>query len=129
MSLPIYQQQDTVFQPITREIINITQAVEPTGRIAFTITTSVPHQYYNGIIVTLKIPLGWEPQALDGRTGTVFIIQQPNEFTMYFDDIKTLVEPFTVASLYPQNAQVAQVVPNGEINETAKNAFRNALPY
>jgi len=83
------------------------------------ITTSFAHQYANGIIVRLDIPLTNGMQQIAGPTYPI-TVTGTTTFTVPTDS--TAYQAFT-------NVNCAMVVPVGELNSQLTDATRNVLPY
>ncbi len=106
------------------------------------VTTQFPHQYITGMIVRIDIP--WDsawiiagvmytgmPQ-INGQQGIITIL---NATQFYIDIDTSSYDPFvyppmtTLPNGDTENAQWAQVVPVGEVNELLLAATQNVLPY
>jgi hypothetical protein len=120
MPTTCYADPHPEFQPAMRIISAITNA-NPVS-----ITTTFAHQYLDGYIVRLKIPLGYGMQLLNDAY-TPITVTSPTTFTM--DINTTTFEPFVVPPLNPgHNYTGAQVVPIGNVNSSIYLATRNVLP-
>jgi hypothetical protein len=109
-----------VFQPAMRIISAITNADRAS------ITTTFAHQYVDGLVVRLNIPLGFGMAEVNQLFGKI-IITSPTTFTI---DINTkYFTQFSIPTTFPLDRQEATVTPMGEINQTINAATRNVLPY
>lgn len=123
--------QDPVFKPAMRIVTAITQAT------TCLVTTSFDHNYAIGLIVRLDIPLGFGMQQANQKFGEILTVPGPTTFTMSLDTtqfdafVLPLGWPATSATVagFPINAQAAECVPIGEINELLTQAVQNVLPY
>jgi hypothetical protein len=105
--------QFPAFQPAMRIITAISQSNPAI------ITTSFAHQYDNGIIVRLDIPLKNGMQSIAGITYPI-LVTGLTTFSVPVDS--TNFQAFT-------NNACAQVVPVGELTHQLHDATRNVLPY
>ncbi len=115
-----YANPNPIYQPAMRLITAITNDSPAL------ITTSFAHQYLDGLIVRLDIPVADGMQQADGLIGTITVASP----TTFFINIDTrLFEPFAIPGSPPPYVNIcAQVVPVGEINEILYNSTRNVLP-
>ena len=115
-----YANPHPIYQPAMRLITAITNDNPAL------VTTSFAHQYLDGLIVRLDIPIADGMQQANGLIGNI-TVASPTTFTI---DIDTrLFEPFSIPVSAPPYINIcAQVVPVGEINETLYNSTRNILP-
>lgn len=118
--IPSYTTAYPVYQPAMRVITHITNAFPAL------VTTSINHQYNDGIIVRLIIPQGFGMLQANGLIGTITVVGDTS-FLVSIDT--TFFDVFTLPSTFPLMYNDAQVVPIGEENELLKNATRNVLPY
>lgn len=120
MPTTCYADPNPEFQPAMRIISAITNS-NPVS-----ITTSFAHQYENGYIVRIKIPIGYGMELLNNAYGPI-TVTSPTTFTM---DISTeTFQPFVVPGLNPGHFYTgAQVVPIGNVNSSIYLATRNILP-
>lgn len=105
--------QFPAYQPAMRIVTSVTNANPAL------VTTSFAHQYANGIIVRLDIPLTNGMQQIAGITYPITVLS-PTTFTVPVDS--TNFQPFT-------NVNCAQVLPVGELTTQLTNATYNVLPY
>lgn len=115
-----YADPNPIYQPAMRLITAIT------NDFPALVTTSFAHQYLDGLIVRLDIPVADGMQQANGMTGTITVAST----TTFTIDIDTrLFEPFSIPSSPPPYVNIcAQVVPVGEVNEILYNSTRNILP-
>jgi hypothetical protein len=118
--MAILAQQFPVFQRAMRIISTISNG-NPTE-----ITTTFAHQYLDGLIVRIYIPLGYGMQQINQQSGIVKVI---NDTAFYVDIDSTLYEEFFYADTFPYNRQYPQVVPIAEVSSTLLTATQNVLPY
>lgn len=119
--VPSYDNAKPVFQNAMRVIASITNA-NPV-----LVTTYTPHQYKNGLIVRLDIPLGLGMQQANQLLGTVTVVS-PTTFNLNIDT--TYFDPYTSPSSPPPPAfQNAMVVPVGEVTTNLNQPTQNVLPY
>lgn len=116
-----YAVPEPTFQPAMRLISAITQAVNAQ------VTTTFDHNYRTGLIVRFYIPRPDGMTQLDGKVGTITVVDDTN-FTV---DIDTRAfDPFAIpGSPGAHDFTCAQVIPIGEVNSTLDQATRNVLPY
>lgn len=118
--------QDPTFQPAMRVISSITQS-DPV-----VITTVYDHQYHDGLIVRVDIPLDDGMQQLNQMTGTVTVIDDTSFSlpinTIDFDAFVIPEDPDNPGTPPPQAQICAMVVPIGEDNAILNQATRNVLP-
>ena len=109
-----------VYQPAMRIIAGITNSFPAI------VTTTFNHQYITGTIVRIDIPPGFGMQQINQQTSPINVLSDTT-FSIAIDTIN--YDVFSVATDYPENRQLAQVVPIGEINEILTAAVQNVLPY
>jgi len=97
-----------IYQPAMRIIAGITNAFPAI------VTTTFDHQYITGTIVRIDIPPGFGMQQINQQTSPIQVLSDTT-FSIAIDTTNYGV--FSSASDYPENSQLAQVVPIGEINE------------
>jgi len=113
MPVACYAVEFPAFQPAMR-IITAISRTNPA-----VVTTSFNHQYTDGLIVRLDIPLANGMQQISGipypvtvTGGTTFSVPvDATSFDVYVD------------------TECCCVVPVGEVNNQLTNATRNVLPY
>jgi hypothetical protein len=116
-----YANPNPIFQPAMRLIAAITRS-NP-----LSVTTTFAHQYKDGTIVRLDIPLADGMQQADQRFGPI-IVTSPTTFTMPIDS--TNFDAFAIPFAPPPALNIcAQVVPIGEVDETLQAATVNVLPF
>ena len=113
-------QQFPVFQPAMRIVTAITND-NPAM-----VTTSFDHQYKDGTIVRIDLPLGYGMQQINQQYAPI-TVTSPTTFALAIDT--RLYDAFSVPITFPNDAQFAQVVPIGQVNETLRAAVQNVLPY
>lgn len=116
--VPSYSYPFPVYQPAMRVIAAMTNS-NPV-----TVTTTINHQYKNGLIVRLDIPSGFGMQLANQVIGVVTVTGDTT-FTIPLDT--TNFDPFILPTQSPN--QDAQVVPVGEANQNLNSATINVLPY
>jgi hypothetical protein len=109
-----------VFQPSMRIISAITTS-NPAQ-----VTTTFPHQYIDGTIVRLDIPLGFGMQQANQAFGPI-LVTSPTTFSIAVDT--TQYDAFSAPNTFPLDAQYAQAVPFAEDNSILTAAVQNVLPY
>lgn len=107
------------FQPAMRTISAITNAFPAS------VTTSIAHDYRDGMIVRLNIPIGYGMQQADQKYAP---IEVTGNTTFTIDIDTTNYDVFAIPSPLPTHYTDPQVIPIGEINETLLAATRNVLP-
>ena len=112
--------QKPTFQPAMRIISAITNGFPAS------VTTTFAHQYMDGLIVRLDIPVGFGMEQANQLFGAIEVTS-PTTFLIPIDT--TYFTPFAAPMLYPYNRQYAQSVPFGEVNEILTQAVMNVLPY
>ena len=117
---PSYTNPYPVYQPAMRVITALTNAFPAV------VTTSIDHQYQDGIIARLVIPNGFGMVKANGLVGTITVLSDTT-FAISLDT--TFFDAFTLPAQFPLSYNNAQVVPIGQVNELLKNATRNVLPY
>lgn len=120
MYIPSFAEQFPTFQPAMRVIAGLTT----TNPIQ--VTTTFDHQYKDGLIVRLDIPLGFGMQQADQLVGEV-TVTSPTSFTLPIDAL--YFDPFILPVAFPPGYQDAQVVPVGENTLLLNSATENVLPY
>jgi len=116
--MPVYSDAFPIFIPCMRIISSITQA-NP-----MVITTTLPHQYGDGLIVRLLVPFSYGMTQANDLTGQIVVLNS-TQFSMPIDS--TLFNAFSVPSgVIEINAQV---VPFGENAHILTQAEHNRLPY
>lgn len=119
MPTTCYADPNPEFQPAMRIISAITNA------FPVSITTTFAHQYVNGYIVRLKIPLGYGMTDLNNKYGTI-IVTSATTFTMDIDT--TPMASFVVPPLNPGHFYTgAQAIPIGNVNSSIYLATQNVL--
>jgi len=119
MYTPSFAARRPDFQPALRIISNITNAN------IVTVTTTFDHQYIDGLIIKLNIPVGFGMQQINQQFGPI-IVTGATTFTMQINS--TYYDPFVVPS---GNGpfQDPQCIPIAEVNSTFQGAKKNVLPY
>lgn len=120
MYIPSFTEQFPTYQPAMRVIAGITT----TNPIV--VTTTIDHQYKDGLIVRLDIPEGFGMQQLNQVTGEI-TVTSPTTFTMLINGGS--FDPFILPTVFPPGYQDAQVVPVGENTLLLNSATENVLPY
>lgn len=113
MAVACYAVQNPAFQPAMR----IVTAISKTNPAI--ITTSFAHQYVDGIIIRLDIPLANGMQQIQGILYPL-TVTGPASFSVPVDS--TSYDAFV-------NTECSSVVPVGELNGQITSATRNVLPY
>lgn len=108
-----FAEQFPAFQPAMRIVTAISQSNPAT------ITTSFAHQYVNGTIVRLDIPLSNGMQQIAGIAYPI-IVTSSTTFTVPVDS--TSFQAFN-------NINCSMVIPIGELNSQFNAATQNVLPY
>jgi len=119
MPAACYANPYPAFQPAMRIITAITQSNPAV------VTTSFNHQYVNGTIVRLDIPIANGMQEITGTIGiigTTYIltVASPTTFSLNVDS--------TNFTPYVDN-ECAMVIPVGEVTSQFTAATYNVLPY
>lgn len=127
------------YQPAMRIITSITNAypaLVTTGEINYPggveTITSFDHQYVDGMIIRLMIPLSYGMSQANLKSGTITVISS-STFTIDIDT--TLFDPFVIPTPFAlidgslAQRQYAQSVPFAEENDMLTAAVRNVLPY
>lgn len=114
--MPIFTEQYPMFQPVMREITNITNSYPAV------ITTSLNHNYLTGLLVRLYIPLNCGMVQVDHFQGPITRIDATH-FSVDLDTIN-----FDTFNVPVDTTQWPQVVPFGEVNSQLYQATRNVLP-
>lgn len=116
-----YAVTNPIFYPAMRIITAITTS-NPAS-----VTTSFAHQYMDGLVVRIDVPIACGMQQINGITGAI-VVTSPTTFNFAVDS--TQFTPFAIPVSPPPSVNIcAQVVPVGEINETLINATQNTLPF
>lgn len=118
--IPSYSNPLPTFQPAMRVIAGITNS------FPVIITTTINHQYKNGLTVRIDIPPGFGMEQLNQQFGEI-IVTGNTTFTMAIDT--TNYTPFVLPTGFPPAYQDAQVVPIAEDNALLNSATNNVLPY
>lgn len=118
--VPSYSFKRPVFQPSMRVIAAITNS-NPV-----VITTTVPHQYINNLIVRIDIPPGFGMENLNQQYTPITVLTTTT-FSMPIDT--TTFNPFVLPASFPPTYQDAQSVPIAETNDMLTGAVQNVLPY
>lgn len=114
-----YANPNPTFQPAMRLIAAITNSFPAT------VTTTFAHQYVDGTIVRLDIPVADGMQQANGLKGAIKVTGSTT-FTIDIDT--TFFDPFSIpVSPAPYVNTCACVVPIGEVNSTLKAATVNVL--
>jgi hypothetical protein len=122
--MPIVALPRPVYLPAMRAIIAITNS-NP-----LSVTTSldgiVPgnHDYIDGLIIRLDIPVGFGMIQADKLFGPV-TVTSPTTFTMPIDS--TYFDTFVIPTTFPESEQNAQSVPFAELNSQLTGATANNL--
>lgn len=118
MPISCYAVPNPAFQPAMRIVIAISQSSPAT------ITTSFNHQYVDGIIVRLDIPLENGMQQLVGAASL------PLTFPITVTGLDTFTVPVDSTSFqaYTDN-ECCMVVPVGQLTGQLNASTRNVLPY
>ncbi len=119
MSILAFQQP--VFKPAMRIVTDITKASNAL------VTTSFSHNYAIGLIIRIDIPPAFGMQQVNQKVGTILTVPTSTTFTLSIDT--TAFDAFSIPVTYPADAQSAQCVPVGEVNELLILAVQNVLPY
>lgn len=119
MPVPSPATTNPLFQPAARTITAITNAGDAL------VTTSFDHNYLNGTIVRLNIPIYFGMQQANHLTGTITNNGNPTQF---FIDIDTTgFDTFAVPADQWWYSMNANVVPIGENNQILTAATHNSL--
>lgn len=114
-----YANPNPIFQPAMRLIAAISNSFPAT------VTTTFAHQYFDGTVVRLDIPIADGMQEANQFVGPI-IVTGLTTFTIPLDTIH--FSPFAIPVAPDPHADTcAQVIPIGEINETLKAATKNIL--
>jgi len=119
MYVPSYSNPMPTYQPAMRVISAITNS------FPVTITTTINHQYKNGLIIRIDIPNGLGMEQLNQQFGPITVTGNTT-FTLPLDT--TNFTPFSVP-IVSNGYQDAQSVPIGEISSIIYGATQNMLPY
>lgn len=111
--MPILAQQDPFYQPSMRIISNITNSNPAV------ITTTFAHDYIDGLVMRLDIPLEYGMQQANRQKGEIIVLS-PTTFSITIDT--TYYDPFVN---HPTGPQYAQVVNVGELNSQLTGAVQN----
>jgi hypothetical protein len=111
-----------VLNPTYQPAMRIVTAISQTNPAV--VTTSFAHQYVDGIIVRLDVPLANGMQQISSipypNVSYPITVTGSSSFSIPVD--ATNFQAFT-------NVECCCVVPVGEINSSLNNATRNVLPY
>lgn len=125
MAYAVFAQTTT--KPAVRIIATITQSSPAV------VATTIPHGYGVGMIVRLKVAPGFGMIQANNLQGTILDVTDTtfdvDIDTTYFDAFVIPPDQPTKDPLIVSQAQYAQVVPVGEVNDTIAFAVRNVLPY
>lgn len=113
MAVACYANPFPAFQPAMRIVTAISQSNPAV------VTTSFAHQYDNGIIIRLDVPLKNGMQQISGIQYPITVVS-PTTFTVPVDSTK-----FTAFV----NNVCTCCVPLAELNAQLTDAVRNILPY
>jgi hypothetical protein len=116
--MAFYSYPSPTFQQAMRVISNITNAFPAV------VTTTIPHQYQDGMIVRLLVPNSFGMWQVNKMIGQITIIDTVT-FSILLDT--TAFNPFVVPTRKTRN--FAQSIPVGEITSILSAATRNVLPY
>ena len=108
--------QNPMYQPAMREIAAIAKG------IVTTITTTFNHNYFDGLIVRIDIPLNYGMAQINGQQGQVTRIDATN-FSIPINSLG--YDDFVIPVI---TLQSPQVVPIGEDTLIVWQATRNVLP-
>lgn len=117
--MAILANPNPIFQRAMRIISSITQ------EFPAVVTTTFAHQYKDGMIVRLNIPLGWGMQEANQKQGTIKVLSST---TFSIDIDTTSFDAFVVSMTFPYSYQYPQSIPVGEISATLSSATQNVLP-
>ncbi len=106
-----------IYQPAMRIVSAITQSFPAI------VTTTFAHNYKDGAIVRLYIPLNYGMPQANQLQGAIQVINSTS-FYMLID-----ASQFQAFSQPMSPQQCAQVVPVGEVSETLASAVVNVLPF
>lgn len=115
-----FPEVNPAYKPAMRVISAITNA-NPAS-----ITTTQDHLYISGNIVRIDVPLGFGMQQINQQFGEITVT---GDTTFTIDIDTTHYDAFAAAPDYPENRQVAQVVPFAENNSILTAAIQNTLPH
>jgi hypothetical protein len=86
------------------------------------VTTSIDHDYVDGSIVRLLVPLIFGMTQINGKKGKITVLSS----TTFSIDINTIhFDSFSIPSPLPDAYTCAQVIPVGEIASTLQGATKN----
>ena len=108
--------QNPMYQPAMREIAAIAK-----GQVT-TITTTFNHNYQDGLIVRIDIPLNYGMAQLNGQQGQLTRIDA-TQFSIPINSLR--YDTFVIPATTPQSPQV---IPIGEDSLQVWQATRNVLP-
>lgn len=115
---------DAVANPTYQPAMRIITAI--TNGFPAIVTTSFAHQYLSGLIVRLFIPRYFGMVQADKLQGAITVIDDVT-FSINLDT--TYFDPFVVPVQTPLTAQLANVVPFGELTSQFNGSTANVLPY
>lgn len=119
MAIPIFVQQNPMFQPAMRQVIAVTNAQTAL------VTTSFAHNYVDGAIVRLTVPQWFGMKQINKVQGTITNNGNPAQFFIDIDTTK--FDPFVIpADQWWYNVN-AYVLPVGSVAETLLAATHNTL--
>lgn len=118
LSPSCYANPFPVFQPAYRLIAGITNGFPAM------VTTTFAHQYVDGTIIRLDIPVGFGMQQANQLFGPI-IVNSPTTFLIDIDT--SLFDPFVIPAIAIPSCP--QCVPIGSENDTLLPATQNVLPY
>lgn len=114
-----YSNPSPTFQPAMRIVSAITNASEAA------VTTTIDHDYLDGMIVRFYVPEEFGMTQISGLKGEITVTGTAT-FTVDIDTTK--FDVFAAPSPTPTHYTCSQVIPVGEINSTLLAATRNVLP-
>lgn len=118
--MAVFPELNPTYKPAMRVISAITNAYPAS------VTTTQNHLYISGNIVRIDIPPGFGMQQINQQFGEITVTGNTT-FTINIDT--TFYDSFAAAPDYPENLQVAQVVPFAENNNILTAAVQNTLPH
>ena len=120
-----YAVQNPTFQRAMRNILSITQDSSALVTTTFDGINPGNHQYGNGLIVRLYVPIGFGMVQANHLSGPITVVND-TQFTIPINttDFDAFVLPAFQPGAY---GTPAQVVPVGEINSILTQATENIL--
>lgn len=115
---PCYENPDPIFQPAMRLISDITNANPAV------VTTDIDHNYLDGEIVRLIVPVGFGMTQVNGKKGQITVLS-PTTFSININTIG--FDTFAASPTLPTAHTCPQVIPVGEISSTLQGATKNTL--